>query len=348
MRVTYEILGQFNPKNTIIIATPFMLGARIANEMHHFPLIQICLQPIGLWSLKQVPRYSASFDFQILPYFLRKMLLKFCCRFMTDKILSGPVNEFRRELGLAKAKDIFSKWLYSPTKIIGLFPRWFCPHSPDWPKNTVLTGFVHYKQKNLNENTLAEIIDFAKQSEPPMVITYGTSNALAAPFFKISIEALRYLKQRVLILTPNKDLVPTLIPNQEIVIEYFPLEQILPYCKGIIHHGGVGTLCLSLFHKIPQLIVPITADQPDNALRVKKLKIGVVIKPKSYNIKNAKKAIQNMLQSEPIKQSIRSLSEKINFSATENEIIQIIKETYKVTAINHQKNINGKKSYRTK
>ncbi len=174
---------------------------------------------------------------------------------------------------------------------------------------------------------VSEIIDFTKQGEPPVVITYGTSNALAAPFFKISIEALRCLNQRILILTTHKDLVQILIPNQERVVEYFPLEQILPYCKGIIHHGGIGTLCLSLFYQIPQLIVPITADQPDNALRVEKLKIAVVIKPKSYNMKNAKKAIYNMLHSKDIKQSIRPLSKKINFSDTENDIIQIIKET---------------------
>jgi hypothetical protein len=46
-----------------------------------------------------------------------------------------------------------------------------------------------------------------------------------------------------------------------------------------------------------------------------------------YNIENAKKAIHHLLQSDIIKQSCRYFNEKINFSASEYDIIQIIKET---------------------
>ena len=45
---------------------------------------------------------------------------------------------------------------------------------------------------------------------------------------------------------------------------------------------GVGTVSQALRAGVPQLIVPFSHDQPDNAARVVKLGCGAVVKPRRY------------------------------------------------------------------
>lgn len=52
---------------------------------------------------------------------------------------------------------------------------------------------------------------------------------------------------------------------------YVPFSALLVSVDAIVHNGGVGTMSQALRAGIPQLIVPGRWDQPDNALRIKKL-----------------------------------------------------------------------------
>lgn len=56
------------------------------------------------------------------------------------------VNGFRKTLDLKPAKNIFMKWCYSPTNVIGAFPEWFAAPAKDWPPNTELCGFIQYNE----------------------------------------------------------------------------------------------------------------------------------------------------------------------------------------------------------
>jgi UDP:flavonoid glycosyltransferase YjiC (YdhE family) len=54
---------------------------------------------------------------------------------------------------------------------------------------------------------------------------------------------------------------------------------LLPHCAALVHHGGVGTVARALHAGIPQLILPLSWDQPDNAVRVKRLGVGDSLRP---------------------------------------------------------------------
>ena len=55
-------------------------------------------------------------------------------------------------------------------------------------------------------------------------------------------------------------------PNVRIE-RYIPQSLLFPRCDLVISHGGSNTMLAALAHGIPQVIAPITADQPDNADR---------------------------------------------------------------------------------
>jgi UDP:flavonoid glycosyltransferase YjiC (YdhE family) len=55
----------------------------------------------------------------------------------------------------------------------------------------------------------------------------------------------------------------------------------------VVHHGGVGTTAQALAAGIPQLILPMAWDQPDNARRVKRLEAGQWLLPNSSAVRIA-------------------------------------------------------------
>jgi len=50
----------------------------------------------------------------------------------------------------------------------------------------------------------------------------------------------------------------------------------------LIHHGGIGTTAQALAAGLPQLVVPMSHDQPDNAVRIRRLGVGVFVLPVAY------------------------------------------------------------------
>ncbi|MFE7016824.1 nucleotide disphospho-sugar-binding domain-containing protein [Streptomyces sp. NPDC057651] len=45
------------------------------------------------------------------------------------------------------------------------------------------------------------------------------------------------------------------VPDNVRTVDYLPLNQLLPTCSAIIHHGGGGTLSAAVAHRVPQLVL---------------------------------------------------------------------------------------------
>ncbi|MEO8715495.1 MAG: glycosyltransferase [Acetobacteraceae bacterium] len=63
------------------------------------------------------------------------------------------------------------------------------------------------------------------------------------------------------------------------VERYVPQSLIFPRCDLVVTHGGSGTLLAALAHGLPLVMIPIGADQPNNAALVAALGMGRVIRP---------------------------------------------------------------------
>jgi UDP:flavonoid glycosyltransferase YjiC (YdhE family) len=67
----------------------------------------------------------------------------------------------------------------------------------------------------------------------------------------LDIEVVATLNARQLKMVSN-------IPDNVRVVDFVPLNTLLPTCSAIVHHGGTGAFTASLEHGVPQLIVPGT------------------------------------------------------------------------------------------
>jgi hypothetical protein len=84
------------------------------------------------------------------------------------------------------------------------------------------------------------------------------------------------------LLTQFPDQLPPSLPGGVRQFDYVPFSVVLPRCAALIHHGGIGTTAQAIAAGAPQLVVPTTHDQPDNAVRIRRLGLGDFILPRDY------------------------------------------------------------------
>lgn len=88
----------------------------------------------------------------------------------------------------------------------------------------------------------------------------------------------------VLILTIGRDRNPTAFgpqPAHVHIERYIPQSVLFPICDLAVNHGGSGTVMTALSRGLPMVIVPVSADQPDNARRCEQLGVARVITPEN-------------------------------------------------------------------
>lgn len=324
MRPVYNIIKEFNPKETLIVSHTIAFGARLAAEKFNIPFISICLQPSALWSVKSPAKMSDSFNLNALPVFLRKLFLNTVDRYYLDRLFSPELNSFRKEIGLPKVKNIFSKWSLSSECSIGLFPEWF-GSATDWPKNTELVGFTIYDEL-VDQELSQETKDFLAKGPAPIALTYGSMMNQGNKFFSTSIAAIQKLGYRAILITQAPETLPDYPKEQFLHIPYAPFKKLLPHLAALVHHGGVGTTSQAILANIPQLIVPCAFDQPDNAERITKLNIGLSISPKKYTVNAATAAIEKLIHSQEIKNSCARYHKQIDYVAAENRACEVIEK----------------------
>ena len=101
-----------------------------------------------------------------------------------------------------------------------------------------------------------------------MVFVAGSGNRQATRFFSAAVEACHRLGCRGMLLTRYAEQCPQRLPPGVRHFDYAPLSHVLPRAAALVHHGGIGTAAQGLASGRPQLVMPMTFDQPDNASRL--------------------------------------------------------------------------------
>jgi rhamnosyltransferase subunit B len=193
-------------------------------------------------------------------------------------------------------------WMHSPRRIIGLFPEWFGPQQPDWPATLRLTGFPMYDESDPQQEIAPELERFLGEGTPPILFTPGSANQLAETFFREAVAAAQQLGRRALLLTRYDSHLPSLPPGTHHE-SYVPLSAVLPRCAAIVHHGGIGTLAQGLSAGIPQLTMPMGFDQPDNAMRLRRLGVGRWVLPSEFDRTRVSAALEELLNNRAVADS---------------------------------------------
>ncbi|OXM45204.1 activator-dependent family glycosyltransferase [Amycolatopsis alba] len=112
------------------------------------------------------------------------------------------------------------------------------------------------------------------------------------------------------IATLNEDQLGPLpdVPDNVRVVDFVPLDELLPTCSAIIHHGGAGTLNNAVVHGVPQLVIPsLVWDEVDMARKLEERGAGLALAVDSLSTQELKSRLSRLLR-EP---SFRDQAEEI-------------------------------------
>ena len=203
-----------------------------------------------------------------------------------------------------------TSWWHSPQCVIGLFPEWYAPRQSDWPPQVHLTSFPLWEADN--DQPLPDAVQrFLDAGDPPIVFTPGSANVFGADFFAEAVAACQTLKRRGMLMTRYPDQVPTNLPPNVQHFAYAPFFKLLPKVAAISHHGGIGTAASALAAGIPQLIMPLSHDQPDNAARLARLNVGDWLPPPQYRAPAVAEKLQTLLTDNSVAAACDSYASKL-------------------------------------
>ena len=281
----------------LLVSHPLCYATLLVAENTGIPWASTMITPLGLYSAYDPPMLP------IFPYlskrlrFLGPAFWKPLGQFLkwATRSWAKPLNRLRAEVGLPPAEGNPLVDGHSPLLHLALFSKWLADKQPDWPPQTILTGFPLYDGGN---KLPPELVDFLDSGPPPIVFTLGISAAMVAgPFYEHSVAAAKLLERRaVLILGNNPQNRPASLPDGMVAFDYAPFSELFPRAAVIVHAGGIGTTGLAMRSGRPMLVVPFAHDQPDNAQRLARLGVARTIPRSRYTAGRAVEELRRLLE----------------------------------------------------
>jgi rhamnosyltransferase subunit B len=297
VRESYEDLRDATRDADLLVTHMLTFAGPILAEKTGIPWISTVLAPTSFFSVydpfvpPQLPVMGKLL--RLSPLVARPFM--FIAKQVADKWIE-PVYKLRAQLGLPQGEHPVFEGQHSPSLVLALFSKVLGEPQPDWPPQTVVTGFPFYDLKD-EAHISPELEQFLNDGAPPIVFTLGsTAIFVAENFYRESIQAARLLNRRaVLLIGDARNLPEEPLPEGIIAFDYAPYGQILPRAAVIVHPGGVGTTGQTLRAGVPALIIPFNHDQPDNASRVARLGVGRTISRTRYTAANAARELNTLL-----------------------------------------------------
>jgi UDP:flavonoid glycosyltransferase YjiC (YdhE family) len=271
----------------------------IVAEVTGIPWASYVLAPLSFFS---------AFDPPVLPMYPRLAradktvpgmgrAIRRLARFVSRK-WPQPIYDLRRELGLPRGSNPLFDAKHSPHLVLALFSRVLGQEQKDWPENTLITGFCFYDSDAGNAALPANLERFMAAGEPPVVFTLGSAAVLAAgKFYEFSAKAAVRLGIRAVLLigSDERNRPKQKLPESICVADYAPYSALFSRAALVVHQGGVGTTAQCLRAGKPMLIMPYSHDQPDNARRMRRLKVARVIQRGNYTPLRVARKLKTML-----------------------------------------------------
>jgi UDP:flavonoid glycosyltransferase YjiC (YdhE family) len=301
-RRLFDAVRQRIDDRTLVVAHTLDFASRaMAEKDPGLAVVTVHLSPAIIRTAYGMGVMQGTRDLSFLPRWSKRLGWWMVDKWMVDPATAPFVNEMRARLGLGPIKRIFERALHSPRLTVGMWPAWFAPPQPDWPGFFKVTGFPLFDGGDGAQPVSAEVEAYLGAGAPPIVFTPGSANIHGHDFLAAAVEAAGRLNRRTLLLSRKGDHVPRDLPANVVHFPFAPLSKILPRCAALVHHGGIGTTAAGFAGGVPQLIMPMSHDQPNNAYWVKQRGVGQALLPRKFTGKRVAKILGELLGSAEVK-----------------------------------------------
>lgn len=267
LRPHFDLITRLKrPGRTVLVSHPLDFASRIHRDLDpDTPLVDVFLSPAMIRSSTAPPRLSPWRFEPRRPAWLVNTAYWLTDHLLLDRFLAGSINRLRRDQGLTPVRRIMDRWWLSPDLILGLYPDWFGDAVPATAGRWQTCGFPL-----TNSEPPARL----EQQRQRIFFTPGTAHRHAQQFFAMAVEASEALGRPAILATSHAAQIPANLPPAIQTVGYVPLDQVLPQCAAIVHHGGIGTTAQAIAAACPQLILPMAFDQFHNAEQIVRLGLG--------------------------------------------------------------------------
>lgn len=253
----------------LLVSHQVPVTGRMVAEKTGIKWISAVLFPLAFASAHDPPtppQFPALREIALIHPAIASMMLK--VGKWTMSFLVEPMQELRKDLGLARIDNPIFEGQHSPMRVLALFSPEFAAMQPDFPPNTLITGFPFFDRNDVRSPLPPEVEDFLNEGEPPILFTLGSALVwMDSDFYKIAVEAASELGKRALLLTGDQRNLPERLPAGIACFDYVPHYRVMPRSSCIVHPGGIGTTGQALRAGRPILVVPHGQDHPDNSRR---------------------------------------------------------------------------------
>lgn len=285
----------------LMVAPHINFAARLLREKHKVPLISVVLYPLAFISAHEIcgGMLCASL-LRMLPVFVRKIILSSVMPY--DRFAMPHVLRHCHEHGVRPPRNLQRDWWLSRDGVLALFPGWYGKAQPDWPVNTLQWDFP--LEDLAEEKSMSpELVSFLASGEKPVVFTPGTGNLHAREYFETALELCQRLGCRGVFVTRDLSQVPGPLPDTVLAVKYAPFSTLLEQSSVFVHHGGIGSLAQGFKAGVPQFIVFMSFDQPDNAERLERLGAGVGLGIQKFDVKRALPLLRRCLEDPSVREN---------------------------------------------
>ncbi|MGK0499046.1 MAG: rhamnosyltransferase subunit B [Oceanicoccus sp.] len=317
-----------NPDIIVIGLQPLMNGALIAAEVLPISSVIISLSPNGIPSYISPPAPLCWLFPEWMPNLIKKLILKSFeipqKYILRERSHFQELNRMRVEYGVGPIKKISIDMFQKQDLHIGLFPEWFGMRPKDWPTELKLVGFP--LSDRVSKRARLVVDDFVKEHGSPVLFTTGTGVHDVGEFFSQSQKICETLGVPGIFIGGTEGLDKNSWPAKYLHLDYVDFEHALPQCKAIVHHGGIGTLAQAVRAGIPQLIRPLTFDQPDNGTRLYRLGLGCFVLPEKYEKDLVVSLLNAMINSTPSNRMLASCAADLKRNNSINKACDLIEQ----------------------
>jgi UDP:flavonoid glycosyltransferase YjiC (YdhE family) len=188
--------------------------------------------------------------------------------------VAEPLNDLRADYGLAPDPELE---MLGRHLVLSPFPPSF--RDPGFPlpatAHSIRTHLAGPATSEVTPRWLDDLTDV-----PTVYFTLGTVfNTESGDLFPRVLNGLRELPVN-LVVTVGPHIDPAEFgpqPANVHIEQYVTQSLLLPRCDIVVSHGGSGSVMGALAHGLPLVLVPMGADQPENAERCAALGVGRVL-----------------------------------------------------------------------
>jgi len=197
---------------------------------------------------------------------------------------SGMLSERLHELVVESVADVWAAEGLPVPDRAGLYDHLYLHPFPPALGPTPAGGTVRsVRPLNFDGATPSERPDWtaALGSERPAVyVTFGTEASMPKPW-RLVLDAVAGAEVDVVATLGDAGDTEALgpIPANVRTEKYVPQTFVLDRVRAVLSHGGAGTLVAAAMHGVPQLCVPLGADQWDNADALTASGAGLTVEP---------------------------------------------------------------------